>query len=219
MIYEVKKACDNFNIDDDWKGKSYANAEILRLQNFMGEKPQHFPKVEAKLLYDDKNIYVFFKVDDRYVRAIAKKTHDSVCRDSCVEFFFTPGENIAEGYFNIEINCGGTILLYHQTARGKDIMKITEEDCEKIKRFPSMPKIVEPEIQTPTTWTLKYAIPVSMLEKYAKVNKPAAGTKWKANFYKCADSTSHPHWLTWAKVDLPTPDFHRPEFFQTIAFK
>gem|GEM_PF-235319 len=213
-IYKVKRTNVSNLKDINWE-----SANTLELKNYMGDKPKHFPKVQAKLLYDDKNIYVSFIVDDQYVRAVSQKTHDMVCRDSCVEFFFTPSENIADGYFNLETNCGGTILLYHQTARGQNINKVAEKDCEKIKMLPSLPKIVEPEIKEPTHWTLQYAMPVEMLEKYAKVVKPAKGVKWRANFYKCADQTSHPHWLTWSKVELPKPDFHQPAFFGTIEFE
>ncbi len=213
-IYTVKKT-NSANLKDiQWQ-----QADTLELKNYMGDKPEHFPKVQAKLLYDDKNIYVFFTVEDQYVRAVAQKTHGTVYMDSCVEFFFTPSGNIADGYFNLETNCGGTLLMHHQAARDTNRKIIAEKDCEKIKMLPSMPKIVEPEIKEPTTWTLQYALPLEMLEKYAKVTKPAAGVKWRANFYKCADQTSHPHWLTWSKVDLPKPDFHRPEFFGTIEFE
>ena len=53
---------------------------------------------------------MIFRVEDRYVRAVSKNYHDSVCKDSCAEFFFTPGTDISAGYFNVEINCGGVML-------------------------------------------------------------------------------------------------------------
>ena len=40
-----------------------------------------------------------------------------------------------------------------------------------------------------------------------------------ANFYKCADLTSTPHFLSWAPIDTPEPDFHRPEFFAPITLE
>lgn len=52
-----------------------------------------------------------------------------------------------------------------------------------------------------------------------EVDKPAPGTRWRANFYKCADKTSHPHWLTWAPVDYPKPKFHLSGFLGWIEFK
>jgi hypothetical protein len=47
---------------------------------------------------------------------------------------------------------------------------------------------------------------------------PAPGVRWRANFYKCAEHNSHPHWLMWAPIDFPKPNFHLPEFFGTLEF-
>lgn len=214
MIYTVKKTVESEMTKIQWE-----KANTLELKNYMGSKPQHFPKTEAKLLYDKKNIYVFFKVEDQYIKAVAQKLHDPVCKDSCVEFFFTPSENLSDGYFNIEINCGGTMLMCHQTARSENKIIVSEQNCKKIILHTYMPKIIEPELNEPKTWTLQYMLPIEILKEYAKVSKPAKGTKWRANFYKCADATSHPHWLTWALVDLPEPDFHQPKFFGELLFE
>ena len=35
----------------------------------------------------------------------------------------------------------------------------------------------------------------------------------RGNIYKCGDKTAHPHFLSWAPVGTPSPDFHRPEYF------
>ena len=40
----------------------------------------------------------------------------------------------------------------------------------------------------------------------------------RANFYKCADKSAHPHFLAWNRVDTPAPDFHRPDFFGELTF-
>ena len=71
----------------------------------------------------------------------------------------------------------------------------------------------EQEIVEPLEWEIEYSIPFSVLEKYMEVEKPKKGVQWRANFYKCADKTSHPHWLTWDLVNHPKPKFHLPEFF------
>ena len=219
MQYNVQKTTEGFDLNSQWDQGDWANAVPVELTQFMGEKPSHFPRTQVKMLYDTENVYVFFRVEDNYVRAVAQNFHDPVCNDSCVEFFFTPGRDISKGYFNMETNCGGMILLCHQTGRGENVQEVSEEDCKKIQLLKSMPKIVDPEINGPTTWTVKYAIPYSILKKYADVDIPAAGTQWRANFYKCADMTSHPHWLTWNKVKRPGPDFHVPEYFGILVFE
>ena len=110
QIYKVHKLTEPMDIDANWDKPQLQKPQPLDIKLFMGDKPEHLPKTKAKLLYDDHNIYVIFRVNDRYVRALATEYHGSVWQDSCVEFFFTPGLDISDGYFNIETNCIGTIF-------------------------------------------------------------------------------------------------------------
>ena len=81
-----------------------------------------------------------------------------------------------------------------------------------------MQKIIDPEISDTVLWEVAYRIPFNILKNYCETDLPAAGVTWRANFYKCADASSHPHWLTWSPVDLPKPDFHQPDFFGILEF-
>jgi hypothetical protein len=29
---------------------------------------------------------------------------------------------------------------------------------------------------------------------------------------------AHPHYLSWNRIDIPQPDFHRPDFFGELKF-
>ena len=172
-----------------------------------------------KIACDDTAIYVMFRVEDRYVRAIAAKHQDSVCGDSCVEFFFTPGFDVLQGYFNFEINCGGTILFHFHPGSKKGGIEIPASECDKIITAHSLPRIVDPEIRESVAWTVEYAIPIALLKRYCPVSTPRPHALWRANFYKCADNSSHPHWLTWSPVDCPKPNFHLPRSFGVLEFE
>ncbi len=217
--YNVVRLNGELKIDADWNKPPWQAVQPITLEQSMGERPEHFPHTQAKLMYDDENLHVIFKVDDRYVRCIREGHQSAVCRDSCVEFFFTPGEDIGKGYFNIEVNCGGTILVHHQTTHEVDEIWLPDTDLDRVEIAHSLPAFIPEEITEPTTWTLEYKVPLDILSQYAPLAKPAPGVVWRANFYKCADDTSHPHWLTWSLVDLPSPDFHWPEFFGTLVFE
>ncbi len=219
MKYRVKKINNLFRPDASWDMDPWKDIPALSITHYMGSRPDHFPLTEAKLIFDGKALFVMFRVQDRYVRAVAQNHQDNVFEDSCVEFFFTPGTDISKGYFNLEMNCGGVLLFHFQTKRGKDRIVISKNECRKISCVHSLPCIVNPEIQSPVTWTVSYQIPVSLLENYTQGIWPGPGVQWRANFYKCGDKTSHPHWLTWALADLPEPDFHRPEFFGMLEFE
>jgi hypothetical protein len=219
MEYRVKPADGSIGIDADWTKSAWGGVESLRLAHFMGERPTHFPEVEAKLLYDRDAIYVAFRVVDRYVRAVANAHQAAVYCDSCVEFFFAPGEDLAKGYFNLEMNCGGTMLFHHQVVPRSNKVIVDAADLVRIEVAHSLPTIVEPEVPGPITWTVEYRLPVDVLGKYAPdALRPSPGVRWRANFYKCADETSHPHWLTWSPVNHPSPDFHRPGDFGMLEF-
>ena len=117
------------------------------------------------------------------------------------------------------IGWGSLVSFYHQEKQGVNDVGIKMEDFANIEIAHSMPEIVDPEITEPTTWTVEYRLPFSILKNYADVVMPASGETWRANFYKCADATSQPHWLTWAPVEFSRPNFHLPEFFGTLSFE
>lgn len=206
-------------IDANWDKFPWKNIRSEPIRNYMGEKPKHIPETRVKIAGDDGAIYVIFRVEDRYVRAVTTGYQGNVCQDSCVEFFFTPNGDLSKGYFNLEMNCGGTALFAFQQAPRKGTISIPESEYNKIKVAHSLPKIVDPEIEIPVTWTVEYRIPIEIMEKYCPVTFPASKVTWQANFYKCADRTSHPHWLAWSRVDFPTPQFHLPESFGVLEFE
>ena len=206
-------------IDAKWDKPPWQDVTPERIGNSMGRKPGHRPDTQVKIAYDDDALYLIFRVDDRYVRAAASKYQDSVCADSCVEFFFSPGRDVSHGYFNLETNCGGVTLFQFQRAPGRGVVEIPESEYRKILIAHSLPAKVDPEIETPVAWTVEYRLPIEILKKYCQVTVPASGVAWRANFYKCGDKTSHPHWLTWSPVDYPTPCFHVPESFGLLKFE
>lgn len=216
--YEVHRLTEAMKIDGGWDKLQWRSIKPIEIKNYMGEKPEYQPVTQAKVLYDAESIYVIFRVEDQYVRAVAREYYGPVWKDSCVEFFFTPGEDLSLGYFNLEVNCGGTALFHYQKAPGRDVKEIDLADMSQIEIAHSLPKIVEKEITEPVTWTIEYRLPLAIIEKYCHTTMPDAGLIWRANFYKCVENNSHPHWLTWSFVDNPEPSFHRPEFFGTLEF-
>jgi hypothetical protein len=219
LTHKVTRVSEPVSIDADWNKPVWAKIKPIKLKNYMGEKPDHFPDVNAKLAYDEHNIYIIWQVKDRYVRAVAEKHQDAVYQDSCVEFFFIPDNLGGSEYFNLEMNCGGTMLFHHQEFGKEGHKSVSDADIEQMEVAHSLPKIISQEIKEKTTWYLEYAIPFKILAGYYQMEAPTSGTTWRANFYKCADKTSYPHWITWSKVQYPEPRFHLPEFFGTLVFE
>jgi hypothetical protein len=77
---------------------------------------------------------------------------------------------------------------------------------------------VDPEIQGPVEWCLEYSIPLSIFEAYLGKAVDPAGGRWRGNFYKCGDETSHPHWASWSPIGEEL-NFHCPEHFGILEFE
>jgi hypothetical protein len=207
-------------VDAQWTKPFWNGIASVDLRYWMGEKPQHFPKTQVKMAYDDTAIYGIFKVEDRYVKAVHTRHQQAVYEDSCVEWFFSPEAVADHGYFHLEINCGATMLFYYRPEPGAEaFVEVQKAHLDKINIASTLPKKVDPEIDVPTTWILEFAIPFSVVEAYHNFKRPQPGNVWRVNFFKCADKTSQPHWLTWAPVHHHRPNFHLPEYFGILEFQ
>ena len=173
------------------------------------------------MLYDDRGVYIRFEVQDRYIICRHTEPQSPVCRDSCVEAFLQPG--LDHGYFNFEINCGGAMLLYYITdARRIDgklqgFRPVDAALMAMIRIAHSMPSETPVEIDRPTAWSVELFVPNEVFEAYVGPLEPLGERRWRGNFYKCADDSSHPHWASWSPIGAAL-NFHAPEHFGEIRF-
>jgi hypothetical protein len=63
--YKVKQLNYPPKVDARWKKSPWDKISPVTLTNWMGAKPQHFPKTQVKMAYDEAAIYGIFKVEDQ----------------------------------------------------------------------------------------------------------------------------------------------------------
>ena len=220
MEYVITKATQRPSLKGSWNEPPWHPANVITLNNFLAASKSHHPRTEAKVVYQDEGLFVFFRVFDKHIRCVQTNYQDNVCTDSCVEFFVEP--RAGAGYFNFEINCGGTLLLYYCTRPDPSVKQVYNPVPWELGRqviiYHSLPKVVDPEIEVDTEWRIEYFIPFTLFERYFGPLGPMPGQVWRANFYKCADQTSHPHWITWAPLGTEF-NFHVPQYFAPIRFQ
>ncbi|MEI7879952.1 MAG: carbohydrate-binding family 9-like protein [bacterium] len=222
MKYTIHKTEKSPVMAGNWDDAIWSQAETLKIECFHPRSSSHKPGVLARLLYDARNIYVHFKVSDQYVRSVTTLPQGPVCTDSCVEFFFKPRPD--RGYLNVEANCGGTFLSSYIEDHRRipdgfaKYTRIDQKWLSQIRCHHTLPGVVEPEITQPCEWQLEYALPVALIEAYTGPLGALGGQTWQANFFKCGDKTSHPHWGSWAPIGEEL-NFHKPEKFAPIHFQ
>ncbi len=219
-VYRVARLAGTAPSGPDAAHPAWAAAEVAAVACFRPEGSHHRPHTEVRLLHDGDAILGLFTVSDRYVRSVHEGFQAPVWKDSCVEFFVRPRGH--GGYFNFEMNGGGSLLStyienWERVPGGfKDFTQLPDSDLRQIAIHSSLPHRIEPEQPGPLVWSLYFRIPVSVLECHAGRLGPLAGQEWTANFYKCGDETSHPHWASWAPVRAL--NFHDPHCFGRLDF-
>ena len=222
MNYVIRQAEATPEFRGEWDGPAWGRADVIDIAYFHADSSDHRPRTRAKVLYDGAGVYVLFRVADRYVRCARTEHQSHVYRDSCVEFFVQPKPG--GGYFNIEFNCVGTMLLYYMpdpprrtSGKLEGFAVVPPEELATIRVQHSLPDDLREEIADPVEWWLEYFVPNALLERYVGPLEPPAARKWRGNFYKCGDDTSHPHWASWAPIERL--DFHQPDHFAPLTFE
>ena len=171
------------------------------------------PKLSFRIGHIGKEIWLKYYVTEKYILAQETRTNGSVYKDSCVEFFISvDGKN----YYNLEINCIGTIHLAHGLGRN-DRKFVDPEIIKKIEVESSLGNQPFEEKTGNFDWEMMVRIPVQSFA-FDKI-KSLNGLKATVNFYKCGDDTTVPHYVTWNPIGTENPDYHRSEFFGKVLFE
>lgn len=219
--YIVRRAHVKPDFDFKWGEPPWDEADVLLIDWFQDRPGEsHHPETRAKVMYDDDGLYVFFMVRDRWVRVKETGFPARAWEDSCVEFFLRPKG--ARGYLNFETAAGGALMASYIPIpnRAKDGrllgMPIHPDHAESLNIHHTLEGPLDEEIADPIEWMIAYRVPFAMLEDYVGPIHDVAGQTWRANFFKRANKSSHPHHGCWS----PTPTVpHVPEDFGYLKFE
>ncbi len=186
-------------------------AEKVQLQESNWTEADHsLPVVRFSILHDGDNIYLKYWVNEQ--ATLARQTEDfgQIWTDSCVEFFLSFGE----GHYNMEFNCIGHALTSYRVER-RSPEHAARELLSRVERYTSLGKENFDEKHL-DEWSIMLKIPKELLFK--KDFEGLDGVKATANFFKCGDHLSEPHFMSWSPIKDGALDFHRRECFRAIEF-
>ena len=209
--YKILKAEDKpetFKSDDFWK-----NIPLLKIEDYLWLENNYKPRVEAKLCYNNKNIFVHFISFENEITARYTKINDLVYKDSCVEFFINPFPSKTINYFNFEINPLGAMYVGFGDQNNRS--NVSAEEIKMIEIYSSVNTPVVGRYEN-TNWKVIYKIPFFLFERYfgLKIDGSAA----KGNLFKCGDETKFEHYGVWNIVNSENPNFHLPKYFGDLIF-
>lgn len=187
------------------KGASFQVDKV----NWPDEFP-HAPFCAGKIARTADALWIVWHVSGPGITVKNLKDGGTIWEDSCCEIFLQePG---CPDYYNIEVNAAGHLLV--GKGPGRADRKLIPESMNRIIRFGGVAAPVD-IADEPVDWCIGIIVPFEAIGLDPE-NLP---DQLSGNIYKCGDKTAHPHFLSWAPVGTPQPDFHRPEFFGTFLLK
>ena len=192
-------------------GVSYHTLDALNWPDSYPYKPD----VRFAAAHTSDAVLLHFKVREQSVLAHCSSDRESVWQDSCVEFFLSPepGDGL---YYNFEFNCIGR--LYCCVGPDRNSRQFLPESAyAAIKRASSLGETAFEERLGECEWDLSAIVPVSCLVRHDIASLD--GLQMSGNFYKCGDHLSVPHFVSYAPINVPKPDFHRPDCFCKLVFE
>ncbi len=193
------------------KIERYLTNHSLECVNWPKEYPDK-PEVRFSIAHDSKSLFLEFEVKEEFSRA-TQPMGGRVWEDSCVEMFVSP--NPEDGiYYNLECNCAGSFILN----AGKDRHSRTSAPSSAIQQIKVFSSVDAEgfEKQHIPSWRVAIVVPVQAF--FLHDIETLDGAHFKGNFYKCGDLLPRAHFLSFAPINTPKPDFHRPEFFTDLEF-
>ena len=154
------------------------------------------PEAMALIARSAQSLFLKFDVTERGVRGTYTDDGSPVYQDSCVEFL------------NFEFNCLGTCDAARRQSR-ELAAPLVPAEYHRIRRHASLGRTPVAIDDKATSWRLLIEIPFELMD----LDGQALPSALRVNFYKCGDLTKRPHFLSWNPIELPTPNFHCPEYF------
>ena len=174
----------------------------------------YVPEVNFRIAHTGNTILIEYSVKEDSVRAVAPHDNGHVWEDACCEFFSRPADD--DVYYNIECNCSGTLLIGSgPTREGRTLAPA--EVLAQVDRWSSLGRTPFDEKTGKHAWQLALTVPLSAFFRHRLTT--LGGHNVRGNFYKCGDKLQTPHFLSWNAINVPKPDFHRPDFFGELNFE
>lgn len=220
--YTVARADRQVPLTGDPTAAPWPAAQVAPIDVFPWFRFGARQETRVRLLYDEQALYAQYNCQDAHSYAETTQLNGPVWRDSCVELFACP-DPARSDYFNFEMNCCGTFLLFFNMPGAEPSRKvITPELAGRVRVAASLPGPIKAESPTDENWWAAARLPFDVIaELSGQPVRVGPGTKWRANFYRCGGRVDPQHGC-WSPIDATAnlrPCYHLPEYFGTLAFE
>ena len=217
MINSIRISSINLK-NDDLRSYQFLNEGLsdapwngIAVANWSQDYP-YSPQAKFRIGYTNNAIIIQYQIEEEVIKAQYHIHNDPIWEDSCVEFFISFDNR--ENYYNFEFNPIGAGLIGYGPKVKTERARLTAQQINQVEVFSCIERS-----HLGSKWSLIQYIPLETFVHHDITDSFLKETAIFANFYKCGDHLPRPHFLSWNKIDHPTPNFHLPEFFGELLFE
>ena len=213
--YTIYRVSSPISIDGRVNEPAWKKAPLLSPFHFNWWAGGEKEATEARMLWDDQDLYVSYVCHDRHISAHVTTRHGPVSSDDCVEIFISPNPEKVMNYYTFEINAIGTMLNRCKTAWW---VGPPTWDPDGVRYRTSLQGLsIKEESPADRSWIVELAIPFRNFSRDAAHVSPHDGDVWRMNLYRTGGITNRQD-SSWSPIPRGVHSFHHPESFGFVRF-
>ncbi len=180
-IYKVLKTKNTIVIDGKLDDADWAKSD-LRPFNYFYKKTTNYQhqKTSYRMLWDDKNLYLFFECEDTHIVAQETQRDGQPFFDDCAELFLIPAPKPLNVHIALEVNlynAKNDILYVNDFEKGKDIVaKWYNPNYEVAYQIDGT---LNDNSDVDKGWAMEFKIPFNILWGLDRAYPIQKGTKYR----------------------------------------
>jgi len=179
-IFKVSKSSMPILVDGKMNEESWTKTEARTLDYFYRiDKPTDRQQTTFRMLWDEKNLYLFFQMEDKYLTVRETQRDGEPYLDDCAEIFLITAPDSLDTHFGYELNlnkASNDFIYFNNYHNGKDVVyRSFNPDFEVDVTYDGT---INDNSDIDTGWTMELAIPISNFGELGQVEPIKKGSRW-----------------------------------------
>ncbi len=213
---EVRRANSTIVIDGKLTDAAWARAEAVPFQFPWSNQTGAKQKTTARLLWDDKYLYIAYDCEDAAITAQYTRRDDPTYKDDAVEAFINPNPAQTDVYLGFEMNARAVMFDYVYLI-GKYLFK--RLDLDGIQLATHIDGTLNARGDKDRGWSLEVAIPLAEFEPLFRAARPRDGEEWAINLNRWDGTEPDRRLSQWSDSGLVAATPHNPRRFGIMVFR
>ena len=179
-IFKVSKTNQEIIVDGEMKEEIWTHTEARTFDNFYRiDQPDDRQQTTFRMLWDEKNLYLFYQMEDKYLTARVTKRDGEPYLDDCAEIFFITVPDSLDTHIGYELNlykASNDFVYFNDFYQGQHgILKTFNPDFEVEVSYNGT---LNDNSDVDAGWTMELAIPISNFDGLGTLVPVQSGNKW-----------------------------------------